>query len=131
VSENCDPFNDLTALRIDPADPKLRFKNAPAKKATKWKKHFIRVPWSWVERLRDAHHVCTWKLAMYLLYEHWRNGGQVIVLSNAALVAEGITRHRKWEGVRELEQLGLVTIHRRPRKSPLVAVLADRRTGKP
>jgi hypothetical protein len=127
-----DIFDDLAALQINPdlaAKVQAKAKGAP-RKATKWKKHFIRVPWSWVERLRDAHHVCTWKLAMYLLYEHWRNGGQVIVLSNAALAAEGMTRHRKWEGVRELEQLGLVTIQRRPRKSPLVAVLADRRTGK-
>jgi hypothetical protein len=124
MSEDLDPFNDLAALRIDPADPKLRFKSAaPAKKATGWKKHFIKVPWFWVERLSGAHHACTWKLAMHLLYEHWRNGRQAIVLSNSAV--EGVARRRKWEGLRELEQLGLVAIERRPRKSPLVSVLAE------
>jgi hypothetical protein len=123
MSEDCDPFNDPTALRIDPADPKLRFKNAPAKKATKWKNHFIRVPWSWVERLKGTRRVCTWKLAMHLLYEHWRNGGQAIVLSNSAV--EGVKRQRKWDGLCELEQLRLIRIERRPRKSPLVTVLTD------
>jgi hypothetical protein len=125
MSEDLDPFNDLAALRIDPADPKLRFKSAPAKKATKWKKHFIQVPWSWVERLRRARHVSTHNLANHLLYEHWRNGGQALVLSNSAMAQVGMTRWGKWEGLHELEQLGLVTIERRPRKSPLVTVLVN------
>jgi len=118
-----DIFDDLAALQINPAAKvQAKAKGAP-RKAPKWKKHFIRVPWSWVERLRDAHHVCTWKLAMYLLYEDWRNGGQAIVLSNSAV--EGVKRQRKWDGLCELEQLRLIRIERRPRKSPLVTVLTD------
>ena len=127
MSEDLDPFNDLPSLRIDPTDPKLRFKGAPApapaKKVAKWKKHFIQVPWSWVERLRRARHVSTWNLAIHLLYEHWRNRGQAIVLSNSAV--EGVTRQRKWDGLLELEQLGLIKIERRRRKSPLVTVLVE------
>jgi hypothetical protein len=111
----------VEALRIDPNAPQFR-KAAPAKKATKWKKRFVRVPWLWVERLRGARHVSTPNLALHLLYEHWRTGGQAIALPNS--VVEGMPRRQKWRALRELEELGLIKIERRPRKSPLVTVLA-------
>jgi hypothetical protein len=113
-----DPF-DLALLRIDPADPNLKPKGATRKK-TGWLKQFVRVPWMWVDRLKGARHVSTYQLAFHLLYEHWRNGGRAIKLPNSAL---GIERRRKWRGLRELEQFGLVTIERRARKAPLITVL--------
>jgi hypothetical protein len=128
MSEDRDPF-DLDALRVDPANPNLRPKGA-THKTTKWRKQFVRVPWAWVDRLRDTRHTCTYRVALHLLYEHWRNGGLVIKLSNSALKGEGIGRQRKWQGLRELEQLGLVAIERRPRKAPLVTVFADSRRAK-
>jgi hypothetical protein len=122
MSEDRNPF-DLDALRINPADPSLRPKRA-GRKATKWRKQFVRVPWWWHERLCRARHISTYPLAVHLLYEHWRNGGRAVGLSNSA--AEGVTRRMKWPALRELEQLGLITIERRPRKSPLVTVLTKR-----
>jgi hypothetical protein len=119
-----DPF-DLDELRIDPADPDLRPGGATPRK-TKWRRQFIRFPWSWMDRLRATRHCATYRLALLLIYEHWRNGGQTITLSNLATAQEGITRQRKWGGLRELEQLGLIKIERRSRKSPLVTVLADK-----
>lgn len=124
MSEDHDLFNDLEALRIDPNAPCFRKAEKLAKKGTKWKKYFVRVPWLWVERLGNARHASTWKLAMHLLYEHWRAGGPAIVLPNS--MVEGLKRQRKWDALHELEQLGLVKIERRPRKSPLVTVLAGR-----
>jgi hypothetical protein len=124
VAANRDPF-DLDELRIDPADPSLRPKGTTPR--PKWRKQFIRVPWAWVDRLKDARHTCTYRVALYLLYEHWRNGGRVIKLSNSVLKEQGIERQRKWQGLRELEQLGLIAIERRLRKAPLVTVFADSR----
>jgi hypothetical protein len=117
-----DPF-DLGALRIDPADPNLRPKGATRK--AKWRKQFVRVPWVWADRLKEARHISTYRVALHLLYEHWRNGGLTIKLSNSALKEEGIKRRRKWEGLRELEQLGLIAIERRPRKAPLITVFVN------
>jgi hypothetical protein len=123
MSEDRDPF-DLDALRVNPANPNLRPKGA-TRKAT-WQNRFILVPWAWVDRLNDARHVGTYQVALHLLYESWRNGGRVIRLSNSA---PGIERRRKWRGLRELEQFGLIEIERRPRKAPLITVLVDLRSG--
>jgi hypothetical protein len=125
MSEDHDLFNDLEALRIDPNAPCFKKATKSAKKATKWKKHFVRLPWFWVERLRDARHLATHNLAYHLLYEHWRKGsGQAVALSNSA--AEGIQGRRKWRALRDLERLGLIKIECRHRKSPLVTMLADK-----
>jgi hypothetical protein len=122
---------ELGALRIDPVDPDLRPKAKGAtRKTTKWRKQFVRVPWIWTDRLKDAHHISTYRVALHLLYEHWRNGGRVIRLSNSTLKEEGIERREKWRGLRELERFGLIKIERRPRKAPLITVLADLRRGK-
>jgi hypothetical protein len=115
-----DPF-DLGALRIDPADPNLRPKGATRK--ARWRKQFVRVPWVWVNRLKDARHIGTYRVALHLLYEHWRNGGRSVVLPNGALKETGVSRWAKWDALRELERLGLVAVERRPRKSPLVILL--------
>jgi hypothetical protein len=43
-------------------------------------------------------------------------------LPNKWLSTVGISRQRKWEALVELEHLGLISIERRPRKSPVVRV---------
>ena len=66
----------LRALRVDPE--RVRQPARPKK----WRRQFVRVPWQWVERLRKAKRISTYRLALVLLYEHWRTGGRPIVLSN-------------------------------------------------
>jgi hypothetical protein len=90
--------------------------------------HFVKVPWAWVERLAQAHCVVTYRVALHLLYRHWKAHGHPISLANGVLQMEGVARTTKWRGLRELEQLGLITIERRPRKSPLVTVHAQPQT---
>jgi hypothetical protein len=119
-----DPF-DVEALRVDPASPNLQPKAAP-RKASKWQKLFVRVPWAWVDRLKDARHISTYRVALHVLYEFWRNGGRAILLSNAALNEANVPRWAKWDALRELEGLGLVAVERRPRKSPVVRLLLVR-----
>jgi DNA-binding MarR family transcriptional regulator len=120
VTEDRDPFDDLASLRIDPADPKLRPKSAPAKKA--WRRQFIQFPWAWMDQLKATNRGSTYRLALLLVYEHWRTGGRTIVLSNAMVEREGIAQKTKWNALRELEQMGLVIVERRPRKSPRVSL---------
>jgi hypothetical protein len=89
------------------------------------RKHFVRVPMAWMERLGSARSAATVLLALHILYEHWRMGGRPFRLANGKLLLKGISRQSKYTGLRELERLGLVTVARRPRKSPIVTVMIE------
>jgi len=106
-----DPF-DPKNLRVDPSKPL-------PKRRKQWRRQFARVPWEWVERLRPARRVCTYRLALLLVYEHWRQGGRPIALSN---VAAEMPPRSKWRALAELESLGLIAIERRKRKAPLITL---------
>ena len=123
-----DPF-DLKALRINPADPTLRPRRATARKKN-WERKFVRVPWFWLDRLKAVNRGSTYRLAHFLLYEFWRTGGRPIRLSNAALAEVGVTRVQKSRALKQLEQLGLVTVKRTPNKSPRVVLFIDLKGGK-
>jgi hypothetical protein len=81
-----------------------------------------------VERLQAAKRISTYRLALVLLYEHWRNGGRALVLSNVMLRDEGIAIRSKTNALAELEALGLVKVERRFGRSPRVVL---RSLGKP
>lgn len=89
----------------------------------KWKRVYTVVPYTWEVGLRGCRAVSTYKLAMHLLYAHWYNGGRPIRLANVGLVATGVGRNEKRRGLVYLEGKGLISIERRPRKSPLIACL--------
>jgi len=116
-----DPFA-VEDLRVDPSDSTLVSKAARPRKA-KWERKFIQFPWLWVERLETTNRGSTYRLALLLLYEYWRNGGRPIKLSNAKLANNGLTRKSKWRALLELERFGLVKVERRPRKSPLITLI--------
>jgi hypothetical protein len=82
-------------------------------------KHFAKVPALWVERLAKARHIATYRVALHVLYQNWKRGGAPFALSNRAV--EGVNRSAKWRALIELEQLGLITIERRPNRSPKVS----------
>jgi hypothetical protein len=85
---------------------------------------FVRVPLVWIDRLRTSSRAVTYKVALHLLFEHWRKGGRPVKLANAKLAEAGVNRASKWRALGELERLGLIAIERRPRKSPLVSLRA-------
>ena len=110
-----DPF-DLESLRVDPERVRQPVK------PKKWRRQFVRVPWPWVERLRKAKRVSTYRLALVLLYEHWRTGGRPIALSNVFAHAEGLPPRSKWRAIVELESLGLIRVKRHQRQAPQVVL---------
>jgi hypothetical protein len=116
-----DPF-DVDDLRIEPTDSAFVGKAGGSRKV-KWQRKFVRMPWLWVDRLKGVNRGSTYRVALLLNYEYWRNGGRSITLSNAMLVGEGVTRRSKDRALRDLERLKLVKVQRRPRKSPLVTLL--------
>jgi hypothetical protein len=125
VGRDTDIFNDLDALREASCEPLA----PPPSTSKKWQRRFVQFPWVWVERLKTAQRVSTYRLALLLVYEHWRRRGQpTIVLSKVLSQTEGLTRRSKWNAVTELEHLGLIRVERQPGKSPRVALLHMGRT---
>jgi hypothetical protein len=109
---------DLAKLVVDPADPRFRH----AGKRKKWRRHYVRFPWAWIERMGSVRSGSTFRLALLLVYEHWRTGGRPIELSNIASKGEGLSRWSKWRALADLEALGLIRVERRPKQSPRVIV---------
>ena len=116
---NEDPHADLKQHR---ATPEMLTGFVP-KKTRKQRQHFVKVPWRWVERLAKARHIATYRVALHVLYRHWKGGGLPFALSNTAVAGEGVRPRRKWEALQELEHLGLVTVERRRRRSPRITVI--------
>jgi hypothetical protein len=110
------PF-DLERLRVNPAD----LQRKPKRK--KWRRHYVQVPWGWVERLQSSRRVSTYRLALLLLYEFWRTGRRSVVLSNVLTLDVGLSPRSKSNALAELERLGLIQVERAHRKSPQVTPL--------
>jgi hypothetical protein len=106
----------VNPFALDLSDPAF----APKPGARKWERRYTIFPYAWQVRLRDCKASSTYRLALHLLYEHWRSGGHRIRLSNVALATEGVGRTAKLHGLRELERVGLVQVEWRPKKAPLV-----------
>ena len=115
-----DPYADLKQHRLNP-EMLAKLAVVP-RKIRKRREQFVKVPWTWVERLVKARYTATYRVALHVLYRHWKGSGKPFTLSNGAVAMEGVGRRAKWRGLRELEQLGLITIERRKRKSPFIAV---------
>jgi len=116
-----DPW-DLANLRADPETLRQVQVAASSTKIQKRRQHFIRVPWSWLERLRGASGQ-TYRVALCLLYLHWKGQGAPIKLANGILRIDGVSRQSKWKALRDLERRGLIRVERQPRRSPVIRVL--------
>ena len=77
----------------------------------------------WREQLTKARYIATYRAALHILMRNWESGGKPFTLSNGALALEGVKRSAKWRALQDLEQLGLITIERRKRKSPRITAL--------
>jgi hypothetical protein len=116
-----DPYADPKQHRMTP-EMMAKLAVVP-RKIQKRREHFVRVPWPWIEQLAKARHIATYRVALHVLYRHWKGGGKPFALSNTAMGDQGVSRWRKWEALGELEQLGLITVERRNRQSPRIAVI--------
>jgi hypothetical protein len=88
-------------------------------KIRKRRQHFVKVPWTWVERL-DGASGKTYRVALCLLYQYWKNRGEPVKLANGMLGIDGVSRYSKWKALSDLEHRGLITVERRPRRSPII-----------
>ena len=84
---------------------------------------FVRFPVAAIDLLGGAKCEGTAKLFPRLLHLSWKNDHRPFRLSNTVLRPLGISRFRKGPVLRELEQMGLIRVEHRARKSPVVTVL--------
>jgi hypothetical protein len=89
----------------------------------KRRERFIKVPGFWLEQLLKTRRTATLKLALHLLRKHFESYGKPFTLANGVLKACGVWPKEKWRALAELEQLCLVEVERRQRKSPIITVL--------
>src|SRR5262249_12313937 len=66
---------------------------------------FVRVPLIWVDRLRGGRCIGSYRLALHLLFHHWKSDGKPIKLSNVILPELGVAGgkqsgelYRSWSG---------------------------------
>jgi len=114
-----DPL-DLDNLRFQPGDAQWA---AVPKKIRQRRRQFVQVPWTWIERLAQSQSANTYRVALTLLFHHWKAKGDPIKVANGMLAMDGVSRYAKRRALAELERLGLITISRRQRKSPIVTLL--------
>jgi hypothetical protein len=122
VSREPDIFDDLGQLRIDPRDPSLAPKtDGQRRPKARHKGRFIMVPRIWEYQLRSAKNLTTYRLALLLLFEHWRNGRHPVRVTNALAAEFGIpSRRTKRLALIELERLRLIAVEREGNQAPLV-----------
>jgi hypothetical protein len=114
---------DIDKFRITDAAPPPAAPTGPTipRRARQPKgKLFTMVPETWRDRLADAKHAATFKLALHLLHQHWKQKGAWLTLANTTI--KGVTRDTKRAALEELETLGLITVERRSNRSPRVRV---------
>jgi hypothetical protein len=114
---------DTTSAEFAAPTPEALAKSARTRPAPKRRQQFTIVPQAWSGRLRNARLAATLKLAIFLLYQHWWTKGRPIKLTNVAAAKAGVSSDQKPRALEELELLGLVAVERRPKKSPVVALL--------
>ena len=95
---------------------------AVPRKIQRRRSQFVKVPWAWIERLKGASGQ-TYRVALCLLHQHWRARGEPIKLANGMLRIDGVSRYSKWRALSDLEHRGLVTVERRPRRSPIIRLV--------
>jgi len=119
--EDTDSPFDLEQFRLP---EKVVAEGLAADKRRRRQEQFVKFPNSWAERLRGARRIATYRIALYLLHQHWKNGGKPITLSNVALEWLGVTRWEKWRALAELERAGLIKIEKGgPGRAPRVTIL--------
>lgn len=125
MKNNGGGFDDLEKLRIHPEYIPTRMVETDAirRRRAKQRRAFVMRPLEWSHRLARATCGATNAVADCVLYLSWKSKGEPVTLSNVALENWRVSPREKSRAIAELEELGLITVERRRRRSPLVTVL--------
>jgi hypothetical protein len=121
VTGDGDPY-DLDNLRLPPKAAGERAAGTP-KRIRKRRQQFAKVPRTWVDTITRNRRDKTLAVVWHLLHEDWKQGGgRPIKMPNGMLAIDGVGRKAKWRVLDMLEGLGLITVERRGRKSPIITL---------
>jgi hypothetical protein len=82
------------------------------------------IPLDWLGRASKLPGKAPLATAVAIMFEVGRRRSPQITLTTAILDRFGINRKAKYRGLEQLEEANLVKVDRRPRKNPIVTVLA-------
>lgn len=83
------------------------------------------IPLAWLGRAAKLPGKASLATALAIMFEAGRRRrSDEIILTTAIVQRFGVNRKAKYRGLKQLEQAGLISVVRRPRKNPLVAVIA-------
>jgi hypothetical protein len=99
------------------------------RKIRRRREHFIQVPGIWKERLTKVRYISTYRVALHILMRDFETRGKPFTLSNGALALENVSRWEKPRALSELEEVGLIVIERRNRKTPRLTALHTGRSS--
>ena len=92
--------------------------------AARSKDPFVKVPLWWAEAAAKATRTPGFLVCIELLRASWKAKSLTFSASNKRLAKAGVSREVKRRVLRDLEAAGLVTIERRPGRSPRVTLVA-------
>jgi hypothetical protein len=110
---------DITKYALIADDPMMAHRVMTAK-ARRRREQFAIAPLAWKDRLGPANALSA--IVIDLLHRNWKQDGKPFPLPNGALAEIGVERRQKARALHKLEELGLITVEWRARKSPLVTV---------
>jgi hypothetical protein len=121
VTEAIDLFNAEVLMLPDELIP---VKKVASRRVLKRREQFVMVPLRWLEILAEAEASGqTCRLALYLAHLAWKHKGQPFKLPNGLVGEVGVSRWSKYRALDQLAGLGLITVERRARKSPVIMIL--------
>jgi len=118
-------MNDEISNRFDLDRLRLHIGEVQAvvpEKIKRRREYFVKLPMTWYERLRGANGQ-TYRVAWFLLYQHWRNTGEPFKVPNGMLAIDGVPPRTKCRALRDLVRRGLICVEWRKKKSPIVRVV--------
>jgi hypothetical protein len=127
VSDEADPENpfELDGLVVRARAPVRANGRAPPKPARisappgRRLGRFVPMPMEWFFKLTKT----TALVALFLQHRAFEEHNQVVKLPNRQLASQGVGRQQKLRALAELETLGLISVERRKRKSPVITLL--------
>jgi hypothetical protein len=102
----------------DPADHHRNGRSRARKEGS-----FVTIPLAWKDRLFESHRLFTIMVGIELRFLFFKAFHKPFPLTNTAMEKIGVERHAKYRALAELEDLGLIKVEKRLKKSPLITVL--------
>jgi hypothetical protein len=103
---------------------RLRELEARAPVKRKKTEEFVMVPLWWVTEATKATRMPGALVLIELLHRSWKAKSLTFPLPNGRLIKYGVSREIKRRILHNLEVAGMITIERRPGKTPLVTLVA-------